>query len=106
MAMTTIADQAQFDAEVVKHDGKVLVDFYTDRCMPCRMMSPVLEEVATERSDLKVVKVDAVANFEVAVQFSITSVPTFVIIEKGQIKGQFTGTKSKKDLLKWVDSAV
>lgn len=104
--MKTIADLAAFDVEVTKHDGKVLVDFYTDRCAPCRMMMPVLEEIATERPDLKVVKVDAATNFDVAVQFSITAVPTFLLLDKGQIKGQFTGAKSKKDLLKWVDSAV
>ncbi len=104
--MKTIADLATFNAEVLKHNGKVLVDFYTDRCTPCKMMVPVLEEIISERPDLKIVKVDAGSNFEVATEFGITSVPTFLVVDKGQVKGQWVGQRSKNDLLKWVDSAV
>ncbi|MCD6051387.1 MAG: trx3 [Verrucomicrobia bacterium] len=104
--MKTIADLATFNAEVLKHNGKVLVDFYTDRCTPCKMMVPVLEEIVSERPDLKIVKVDAGNNFEVATEFGITTVPTFLVVDKGQVKGQRVGQRSKNDLLKWVDSAV
>ena len=102
--MKFIPDLVTFEAEVLKHKGTVLVDFYSDGCAPCRMMTPVLEEVSKERTDLKVVKVDAATNLDVAVRFHIMAVPTFLLVKGGQILGQFTGTRSKRELLSWLDS--
>ena len=102
--MTTIADSKAFEREVTGHSGLVLVDFYTDGCAPCRMMAPVLEELSKERSGLKVVKVDAATNIEVAGQYRVQAVPTFLLFNNGQVRGQFTGARSKKDLASWIDS--
>jgi thioredoxin 1 len=102
--MKTIVDGNAFDSEVTKQTGIVLVDFYTDDCAPCRMMMPVLEEISNEQNDFKIVKVDAAANFELAANFRVSAVPTFVLFNNGQVKGQFTGARSKKNLLAWVDS--
>jgi thioredoxin 1 len=102
--MKTIADGNAFDAEVTKQTGIVLVDFYTDDCAPCRMMMPVLEELSNEQNDFKIVKVDAAANLELAANFRVSAVPTFVLFNNGQVKGQFTGARSKKNLLAWIDS--
>ena len=102
--MKTIADGYDFDAEVTKQTGVVLVDFYTDGCGPCRMMMPVLEELAIEQSDFKIVKVDAATNYDLAANFRVSAVPTFVLFSHGQVKGQFTGARSKKNLLAWIHS--
>ena len=102
--MTTIPDAATFQSEVVKFPGAVLVDFYTDGCNPCRLMMPVLEELAKEQSTLKIVKVDAAANFEVAATFRVQAVPTFLLFQGGEVRAQFTGARSKRDLISWIDS--
>lgn len=68
------------------------------------MMTPVLEELATEQSNLKIVKVDAAANNAFTANFRVSAVPTFVLFSNGQVKGQFTGARSKKNLLAWIDS--
>lgn len=102
--MKIIPDSSTFESEVTKHAGIVLVDFYTDTCPPCRMMNPVLEELAKERSDLKIVKVDAASNYEVAVQFRVSTVPTFLLFTNGQVRGQFTGLRAKKDLVSWIEA--
>ncbi len=102
--MKTIVDENDFDAEVIKQTGVVLVDFYTDGCAPCRMMMPVLEELAIEQSELKIVKVDAAANNALAANFRVSAVPTFVLFNNGQVKGQFTGARSKKNLIEWISS--
>jgi thioredoxin 1 len=102
--MKIIPDQNTFETEVVKQSGVILVDFYTDDCAPCRMMIPVLEELSNEQSDFKIVKVDAATNFELAASFRVSAVPTFVLFNNGQVKGQFTGARSKKNLLDWVNS--
>ena len=102
--MTTVADGDSFEKEVTEHSGLVLVDFYTDGCAPCRMMTPVLEELGKERSELKVVKVNAAANIEVSGQYRVQAVPTFFLFSNGQVRGQFTGARSKKDLASWIDA--
>jgi len=102
--MKAIADGNDFEAEVTKHTGVVLVDFYTDDCAPCRMMKPVLEELAIEQNNFKIVKVDAATSQDLAANFRVSAVPTFVLFSNGQVKGQFTGARSKKHLLTWIDS--
>lgn len=102
--MITIADWNTFESEVEKCAGTVLVDFYTDGCPPCRMMMPVLNELANERPDVKFVKVDAASNTDAAVRFRVSAVPTFLLFTNGQVKGQFSGARSKKDLVSWIDS--
>ncbi len=102
--MKEIPDANSFDAEVVKQPGLVLVDFFTEGCGPCRMMNPVLAELAKERTDLKIAKVDAAANYEVAGRFGVSVVPTFVLFNSGKVKGQFSGARSKKDLVSWIEA--
>jgi thioredoxin 1 len=102
--MEVTADQ--FDNEVLRHPGTVLVDFYTEDCRPCKMMTPILNELALENAGkLKVTKIDAVANAELAAQFRVTSVPTLLLFKSGQVVGQMLGLRSKKDLLAWVTQA-
>jgi len=100
--MKTISDSNTFDAEVANQPGIVLVDFFTEHCPPCRLMNPVLEELEKERNDLRIVKVDAASNYEVAARYRVAAVPTFLLFNDGQVKGQFTGSRSKKDLISWI----
>ncbi|MEW6303519.1 MAG: thioredoxin family protein [Verrucomicrobiota bacterium] len=103
--MKLIPDATSFETEVLNHPGTVLVDFYTDRCTYCRMMAPVLEEAAQERSDLKFVQINAAENHELAARYRVIAAPTFVLLTNGEVRGQFSGTRTKKQLLNWIESS-
>jgi thioredoxin 1 len=103
--MSIELNSANFEQEVTAHPGNVLVDFYTQSCSPCRMMAPILEEIAKEKqSDLKIGKVDAAEQAQLAATFRVSAVPTFVLFKNGQPLKQFVGMRSKKDLLTWINS--
>lgn len=102
--MTTEANTSNFDQLVLNASGTVLVDFHTPDCGPCRMMTPVLDELARERSSsLKIVKVDAADNPQLAAQFRVSAMPTFILFENGQPKRQIVGARSKKLFAAWID---
>jgi thioredoxin 1 len=101
--MITNITENNYQQEVEAHPGRVLIDFYTPTCPPCRMFAPTLEQIATEQTGkLKVVKVDASEEGRLAAEFNITAVPTFVLLEGGVRKAQITGVRSKKDFQKWL----
>ena len=101
--MTTSVTKNSFQQEVESHAGRVLIDFYTPTCPPCRAFAPTLEQIAEEQAaTLKVVKVDASTEFELASEFGITAVPTFVLLDGGAKKAQLTGLRSKRDFEKWL----
>ncbi|HMJ89293.1 MAG TPA: thioredoxin family protein [Candidatus Acidoferrum sp.] len=102
--MSTLATATTFQNDVLTQKGTVLVDFFTDGCGPCRMMSPVLDEISRERSDIKIVKVDAGTSYELAANYGISAVPTFILFANGAPKAQFVGARSKRDLLAWIES--
>ncbi|MES2571522.1 MAG: thioredoxin domain-containing protein [Verrucomicrobiota bacterium] len=98
---------AEFEAEILRSEKPVLIDFYGTHCSPCRRMLPVLEEIAAERADkIRVVKINAHEQSEVAVRFRIGSVPNFLLIRGGEVVGQRIGLTPKRDLLEWLDSTV
>ena len=98
---------AEFDTEVLKSKEPVLVDFYTDGCGPCRMMSPVLQEMETEANgSFKVVKIDAASETELAASFKVNAVPSFLVFTKGSCVGQTVGAKSKANMKKWFEDLV
>lgn len=86
-----------FDAEVLRSSQPVLVDFWAEWCMPCRMLAPTINALATEfAGKVKVGKVDTDSNREVAVQFEITALPTILIFKDGQVVRKFVGGATPK----------
>jgi len=88
-----------FQNEVLNSEKKVLLDFWAPWCGPCRMVVPIVEEIADERPDIKVGKINVDEEAELASQFGIMSIPTLVVIEKGKIVNQAMGARPKEAIL-------
>ena len=88
-----------FQNEVLNSEKKVLLDFWAPWCGPCRMVVPIVEEIATERPDIKVGKINVDEEVELASQFGIMSIPTLVVIENGNIVNQAMGARPKDAIL-------
>jgi thioredoxin 1 len=107
MSTFTEINAAQFEGEVLQSAKPVLVDFFGSVCSACVQMASVLEELAREReSDLKVVKLNAHDNSEIAGRFRIHYVPTFILFAGGDPVGQRAGRMSKADLEGWIEAAL
>ena len=88
-----------FLSEVMSSEKKVLLDFWAPWCGPCRMVVPMVEEIAKERPDIKVAKINVDENPELATRFSIMSIPTLVVMENGKIINQAMGARPKNAIL-------
>ena len=88
-----------FLSEVMNSERKVLLDFWAPWCGPCRMVVPMVEEIAKERPDIKVGKINVDEEAELASQFGIMSIPTLVVIENGKIVNQAMGARPKEAIL-------
>ena len=92
-----------FEEVVLKSDKKVLIDFWATWCGPCRMIAPFVEEIAEEREDIVVGKIDVDEERDLAIQFGIVSIPTLIVMENGEKKGQMLGFRPKADILKLLE---
>lgn len=92
-------NQANFQNEVIDSDRPVLLDFWAPWCGPCRMVVPIVEEIAAERSDIKVGKVNVDEQPELARQFGVMSIPTLVVMRDGKIVRQAVGAQPKPQIL-------
>ena len=88
-----------FNQEVLNSDKPVLMDFWAPWCGPCRMVVPLVEEIAKERYDIKVVKINVDEEQELAMQFGVMSIPTLVVMKNGKIVNQVTGARPKAQIL-------
>lgn len=97
----------QFETEVLKAQGPVLVDFWAEWCGPCRALGPSLEALADEKGgQIKVVKVNIDENPHSPSKYGVRSIPTMLIFKDGQVVAQTVGSMPKSDLFKWVESAI
>lgn len=90
---------SNFEEEVLKSDKTVLVDFYADWCGPCKMLSPVVEAIANENEDIKVVKVNVDDEQDLAIKYQVMSIPTLVVIKNGEVANKSVGLVSKSQIL-------
>lgn len=97
---------ANFDAEVLKSDKTVLVDFYADWCGPCKMMAPTVEQIANELDGEAVVgKLNVDDNEEIAMKYSVMSIPTLIVFKNGQAVDKKVGVQSKETILAMIKQA-
>ena len=88
-----------FQQEVLNSDKPVLLDFWASWCAPCRMVSPIVDEIAEERQDIKVGKVTVDEQPELAAQFGVMSIPTLVVMKDGKVVNQTVGARPKAQIL-------
>ncbi|MCI9126506.1 MAG: thioredoxin [Eubacterium sp.] len=101
MAVIKVSKES-FETEVLKAEGKVLVDFFADWCGPCKMLSPIIDEVAEENSSVKVCKINVDDEPELAMRYNVMSIPTVVVIQNGEEVNKSVGLVSKEDILNLV----
>ena len=92
--------------KIRRSEGVALIDFYADWCGPCRMLAPIIDEVAAERPELTVGKVNVDNEPELAQEFGVVSIPTVIILKGGEIAGRMTGARPKAQLLSLLDETV
>lgn len=91
-----------FQQQVLEAENKVLLDFWATWCGPCQMIAPVLEEIAEENESITVAKINVDEEMELAMQFGIASIPTLVLMDKGQAVNKMIGFRPKADIEKFI----
>ncbi len=106
MELTTITDD-NFEEEVIKSDKPVLIDFWAVWCGPCRMIAPIVEELATEyEGKVKIGKLDVDSNQQTSIKFGVRSIPTILIFKDGKVKETIIGAVPKKNIVEKLDALI
>lgn len=95
-----IESMEQFEQEVSNENGTIFIDFYATWCMPCKTMTPIIEELAKENKEVKFLKVDVDKNNELATKYNVMSIPTMLIIKNGKVTKIFVGVTDKESIMK------
>lgn len=102
--ISTLTDST-FDEEISGSDAPVLVDFWAEWCGPCKMIAPILEEIASEQGDkLRIAKLNVDENLEIARRFEVMSIPTLILFKDGQPQRRLIGAKGKGQLLQELEA--
>ena len=106
MSLSSTSD-GTFDQDVLNSDIPVLIDFWAEWCGPCKMIGPILEDLATELDGkIKIVKVNVDENNQTAVKFSIRSIPTLMMIKGGEVQAQHIGAASKSQIKEFINQNI
>ena len=105
MGIPEVTDTS-FQADVVESETPTLVDFWAPWCGPCRMVSPLLEQIDAEREDVRVVKLNVDDNQQTAAQFGVMSIPTMILFKNGQAVHQIVGALPKPRIVQQIDAAL
>ena len=106
MAEIAAVTDNNFQAEVIESDTPVLVDFWAPWCGPCRVVAPVLEEIASERDDVRIVKLNVDENQQTAAQYEVLSIPTMILFRNGQVATKVVGALPRKRLEAQLEPAL
>src|SRR3954468_15792442 len=100
-------DESNFDREINQNDKAVIVDFWAEWCGPCKMIAPMLDEIAGEFKDkVKIAKINIDDNPKIPQRFSVRGIPTLILFKNGQVEGQKVGALRKADLAAFLDSKL
>lgn len=103
MALVKLENSSSFDSEI--KEGIVLVDFYADWCGPCKMIAPVLEKIASEVNDVKILKVNVDEHNDLASRFGVMSIPTLIVFKNGESIEQKLGFMSAEQIMSMINNA-
>ena len=101
MSTLKITDE-NFEQELLKAEGTIIVDFYADWCGPCKMQAPIIEKIAEEKPNVKVGKLNVDENPNSAVKYEIMSIPTILIIKNGQVVREIVGLTDKEEITRYL----
>lgn len=105
MSVVTV-NKDNFQKEVLEYKGVVFADFYADWCAPCKLTSPLVDELAKEYGEVKFVKIDVDANPDLSAEYSVFSIPTFMLIKDGKIVSQLVGARGKENFVEEIKKAT
>lgn len=98
-----VVTENNFESEVLKSEKPVLLDFWATWCGPCKMIAPILEEIAEERDDVKICKIDVDQEAELSLTYKIMSIPTLMLVKDGNVVAQTVGAMPKEEILAFME---